>query len=136
MFTIDHSNRPMEEFLALLKKFKIQTLVDIRRFPSSRRFPYFNRCSLELELPRHQIHYHWLKSLGGRQTSVMWAEKLFRQYHRKLLSDYLSARRIVVRHVLGPGELLDHRLNPEARIDDQRVLYLLPLFSYNHQSQR
>jgi UDP-N-acetylmuramoyl-L-alanyl-D-glutamate--2,6-diaminopimelate ligase len=50
IFTIGHSTRTLDEFIALLHEFKIETLVDIRRFPGSRRLPHFNRKELELTL--------------------------------------------------------------------------------------
>ena len=48
----------------------IETLVDIRAFPMSRRLPHFNRESLERSLPEQGIRYNWMKALGGyRKTS-------------------------------------------------------------------
>lgn len=70
VLTIGHSNRSMEDFLALLKEFQIGALVDIRRFPSSRKFPHFNRGSLQEELAGNQIGYSWIESLGGRRHSA------------------------------------------------------------------
>ena len=70
VITIGHSNRSMEDFLALLKEFRIVALVDIRRFPSSRKFPHFNRGSLQEELAGNQIGYSWIESLGGRRHSA------------------------------------------------------------------
>jgi hypothetical protein len=51
LFTIGHSTRVMEEFLSLLNESKIKVLIDIRRFPGSRRFPHFSLESLERTLP-------------------------------------------------------------------------------------
>ncbi|MFQ5852110.1 MAG: DUF488 family protein [Candidatus Binatia bacterium] len=72
VFTIGHSNRSMADFLALLQEFEIGALVDIRRFPSSRKFPHFNRGSLQDELARNQIGYSWLEPLGGRRQGASW----------------------------------------------------------------
>ena len=44
--------------------------MDIRRFPSSRKFPHFNRGSLEEELDRNDIRYSWLEPLGGRRPGT------------------------------------------------------------------
>jgi len=59
IFTVGHSNPSIADFLALLKEFEIQVLVDIRRSPSSRKFPHFNRDNLQKELARNQIGYTW-----------------------------------------------------------------------------
>ena len=69
IFTIGHSNRSFEEFLNLLKESQIQTLVDIRRFPSSRKFPYFNRDALAPLLEAQGIEYLWFENLGGFRHS-------------------------------------------------------------------
>jgi uncharacterized protein (DUF488 family) len=68
LFTIGHSSRTFDDFLSLLREFKISTLVDIRRFPGSRKFPHFNRQSLEATLPASGIEYLWLEDLGGRRS--------------------------------------------------------------------
>jgi len=67
VFTIGHSNRSAEEFLSLLKKFEIGAVADIRRYPSSRKFPHFNRETLRKLLSAQGIGYVWLESLGGRR---------------------------------------------------------------------
>jgi uncharacterized protein (DUF488 family) len=65
LYTIGHSTRTFEDFAATLQAHSIQTLVDIRAFPMSRRLPHFNRESLEKSLPAAGISYVWMKSLGG-----------------------------------------------------------------------
>jgi uncharacterized protein (DUF488 family) len=67
VFTIGHSNRSAEEFLSLLKEFEIGAVADIRRYPSSRKFPHFNRETLRKLLSAQGIGYVWLESLGGRR---------------------------------------------------------------------
>jgi uncharacterized protein (DUF488 family) len=56
------------ELIALLREFKISTLVDVRRFPSSHRLPHFNRHDLEQSLRDSGIEYIWLEELGGRRS--------------------------------------------------------------------
>lgn len=51
--------------IGALKAHGIETLVDIRAFPMSRRLPQFNRESLEITLPAAGIEYVWMKGLGG-----------------------------------------------------------------------
>jgi uncharacterized protein (DUF488 family) len=80
LFTIGHSSRTFDDFLSLLREFSISVLVDIRRFPGSRKFPHFNRQSLEATLsafsetsplggPASGIEYLWLEDLGGRRSA-------------------------------------------------------------------
>lgn len=67
IFTIGHSNRSLEEFLALLRAYGIRCLVDVRRFPHSRRNPQFNRELLAQQLPEHGMSYRHCPALGGRR---------------------------------------------------------------------
>lgn len=69
VFTIGHSNVCLEDFVSLLREFDIQTIVDIRKFPGSRKFPHFNREVLSERLDTQDIKYLWLESLGGRRYS-------------------------------------------------------------------
>ena len=67
LYTIGHSTRTLEELIEILRAHSIQTLVDIRSLPMSRRLPHFNRESLEKTLPEAGIRYVWMKELGGRR---------------------------------------------------------------------
>src|SRR5262249_27954889 len=67
LFTIGHSTHSLEPFLALLAQHGIEALVDIRRFPGSRKFPQFNEDDLARALQKAGIEYHWLEALGGRR---------------------------------------------------------------------
>jgi uncharacterized protein (DUF488 family) len=67
LFTIGHSTRTLQELIGALQAHSIQTLVDIRSIPLSRRLPHFNRESLETSLPEAGIRYVWMKDLGGRR---------------------------------------------------------------------
>ena len=68
LFTIGHSNHPLDQFLAILAQHKIEALVDIRRFPGSRKHPHFNRDNLAASLKKAGIDYHWQEALGGRRS--------------------------------------------------------------------
>jgi uncharacterized protein (DUF488 family) len=70
LYTVGHSTRALDEFVAALQCHSIQTLVDIRSFPMSRRLPHFNREALESSLPEVGIRYRWLKELGGRRKKI------------------------------------------------------------------
>jgi len=65
LYTIGHSTRTLDELTAALRAHQIQTLVDIRAFPASRRLPHFNREALERTLPAVGIQYVWMRALGG-----------------------------------------------------------------------
>jgi uncharacterized protein (DUF488 family) len=67
IFTIGHSNLPFEQFVSLLKEHEIRLLADIRHYPSSRKFPHFNRQTLTELLAAENIDYLWFESLGGRR---------------------------------------------------------------------
>jgi uncharacterized protein (DUF488 family) len=71
LYTIGHSTRTIEELLAALRAHEIQTLVDIRAFPMSRRLPQFNRESLEKSLAEAGIRYVWMKALGGYRKKIL-----------------------------------------------------------------
>jgi uncharacterized protein (DUF488 family) len=71
IYTIGHSTRSLEELVEALHAHSIQTLVDIRSFPMSRRLPHFNREALENTLPEAEIRYLWMKDLGGRRKKFL-----------------------------------------------------------------
>jgi uncharacterized protein (DUF488 family) len=68
--TIGHSTHDLRTFLRLLERHGIARLVDIRRFPSSRRLPHFAREPLTAALAEHGIDYVHLEALGGRRRPV------------------------------------------------------------------
>jgi len=67
IYTVGHSNLSFEQFVSLLKEFGICLVADIRRYPSSRKFPHFNRQVLCKLLAAENIEYLWLEALGGRR---------------------------------------------------------------------
>lgn len=67
LFTIGHSTHPLDRFLALLNQHGIEALVDIRRFPGSRKYPHFSRDNLAAALPTAGLEYLWFEALGGRR---------------------------------------------------------------------
>jgi uncharacterized protein (DUF488 family) len=68
VFTIGHGTRPSEELAKCLLAGKVSTLVDVRRFPSSRRNPQFNQPALIELLNGIEITYRHAEELGGRRT--------------------------------------------------------------------
>jgi uncharacterized protein (DUF488 family) len=91
VFTIGHSTRTIEEFLAILAAHGIERLVDVRSIPKSRRVPQFNSDSLAASLREKGIEYVHLKSLGGLRhakkdsVNLGWRNASFRGY-----ADYMA----------------------------------------------
>jgi uncharacterized protein (DUF488 family) len=167
LHSIGHSTRSLDELIAALKAHKIETLVDIRAFPASRRLPHFNRELLESSLTEQGIGYHWMKSLGGyrkrirldspnvalrnesfrnyadyaltpdfvqaldellklahnTRISYMCAERDYHHCHRMIVSDWLTARRNDVFHIVDEQPAKPHELTQFARIVDGNVVY-------------
>jgi len=74
--TIGHGTRPVNELVAALAEAEVETLVDVRRFPSSRRNPQFNRDPLAASLHDAGIEYVHAVELGGRRSGEP-GEELF-----------------------------------------------------------
>lgn len=91
LWTIGHSTRTEDEFLALLTTHGIRRLVDVRRYPFSRRYPHFNREHLAAGLHNAGILYSHEPGLGGRRSArpdsknLGWRTAGFRGY-----ADYME----------------------------------------------
>ncbi len=70
IFTIGHSNREIDEFLDLLSRNRIKSVVDVRRFPTSK-FSHFKGENLKVYLGESGIEYHWIGELGGYRRRIM-----------------------------------------------------------------
>jgi len=170
VFTIGHSNHPIRTFIELLKQHDVESVVDIRRFPASRKFPHFNREQLQASLNAGGIDYHWFEALGGRRnrgkddppspnlgfrnvsfrnyadymltanfqqavekllqiaeaarTTIMCADAMFWQCHRRLVSDYLVALSgVTVQHLFPNGDVKPHTLTKDAKVSGSTVTY-------------
>jgi uncharacterized protein (DUF488 family) len=92
IFTIGHSTRAIDEFVALLQMHGVEEVVDIRTMPMSRHNPQFNGDALKQSLKKNGIRYKHLKKLGGlrhsRKDSINlgWRNVSFRGY-----ADYMSS---------------------------------------------
>lgn len=136
VYSIGHSSRPIDEFLRILNLHGIVRLVDVRRFPASRRHPHFSREPLEKELRASRIEYihlgndlggytkvayedyvhseaflHGLQQLEGLAgkgpTVFMCAEKLPWHCHRRFISQELTKRGWQVIHILDQDTVWD-----------------------------
>jgi uncharacterized protein (DUF488 family) len=86
IWTIGHSNHSADVFINILQSFRIELLLDVRRFPGSRKFPQFNKETLQTLLLENNIHYIHMEALGGRRTplknsiNTAWRNMAFRGY--------------------------------------------------------
>jgi uncharacterized protein (DUF488 family) len=169
IWTIGHSTRSLDELVVVLRAHEIEALVDVRRYPGSRRLPQFNMEPLADGLEAAGIAYRSLPALGGRRTphpespntgwrhsafrgyadhlaseefaeglfdllliagglrtTVMCAEMLWWQCHRRLIADVLTSLGYDVRHIQTekPADL--HKLNDPARIVNGALSYAAP----------
>jgi uncharacterized protein (DUF488 family) len=91
VFTIGHSTRPIDDFIALLAAHRVARLVDVRTIPRSRTNPQFNKDTLPKSLRRAKISYTHMTELGGLRKpkadspNAGWRNLSFRGY-----ADYMQ----------------------------------------------
>jgi len=144
LWTVGHSTRSIQDFLALVSSAGIRTIADVRRYPASRRSPHFDRDHLCAAAITHGLDYHHLPRLGGYRddylaytatedfavaleelirrataspTAAMCAEADYRGCHRRILADVLVARGVAVNHILAAGIIEPHRLRKERPLE-------------------
>ncbi len=69
MMTIGHSTLEIESFLRALGDNGCTTLVDVRRYPGSKRYPQFGQARLFASLQDAGIRSVWRVGLGGRRAA-------------------------------------------------------------------
>src|SRR5262245_54503482 len=106
ILTIGHSTHALDEFLTILQAHNVEVLVDVRRYPGSRRHPHFSRPAREDALRSSRIAYVWQQGLGGRRRRrkdsphTGWRVEAFAGYADHMESEeFLTAARQLV--VLG-----------------------------------
>ena len=91
IYTIGHSTRELGEFLRLLAAHRVTQVVDVRRYPASRRHPQFARDALATALGEIGVGYRHEPDLGGRRSArrdsvnTAWRSAAFRGY-----ADYME----------------------------------------------
>lgn len=132
IWTIGYDNRSQKIFLDMLQEDKIEVLVDVRRFPTSK-VEYFKREQMEQLLPEQGIEYVWLgEELGGyrhggykaymrtklfkdgikrlseiakqKRTCIMCMEPNPKYCHRRFISAYLESKDLKVVHIIANGQ--------------------------------
>jgi uncharacterized protein (DUF488 family) len=166
MMTIGHSNRSLDQLIAMLQAHDVDLLVDVRTVPKSRYNPQFNTGDLGAPLLRAGVEYIHMPGLGGlrharkdsintgwrndsfrgyadymqtpefdaglaqllqasegRHAAVMCAEAVPWRCHRSMIADALTARGILVEHIMSVAKRDPHRMTSFARVDGARVTY-------------
>ena len=86
IWTVGHSVRALDEFVAVLAAYDVELVADVRRFPGSRRLPQYAAPALETALAAHGVAYRWIPTLGGRRRPEPdspndgWRHPAFRAY--------------------------------------------------------
>ncbi len=86
LFTIGHSTRTLDEFIDLIKTYRITLVVDVRTVPRSRHNPQFNKETLPNTLKSNNIRYIHMPEIGGLRRpkpdskNLAWANNSFRGY--------------------------------------------------------
>jgi uncharacterized protein (DUF488 family) len=113
IWTIGHSTRSIEEFLAALKSQCIEAVADVRSLPGSRRYPHFDSERLAGTLSDAGLEYRWIPALGGRRRTrpdspnTAWRNAAFRGYADYMATDQFQA---------GIAQLLDLALSKRTAI--------------------
>ncbi|MFH8086862.1 MAG: DUF488 domain-containing protein [Candidatus Aenigmatarchaeota archaeon] len=136
IYTLGHSTRSLEEFLEILKNFEIELVIDVRRFPSSKKFPWFNKENLEKELAKEKIKYLHFPELGGyrkegyenfskskefseaikklleivdnKTAAILCAELLWWRCHRRYIANTLAELGYTIIHIFGKEKTQEH----------------------------
>lgn len=133
IFTVGTGTRTIDEFIEILKFYRIENVVDVRRFPTSKRFPHFKRENLEKILEERGFRYFYMGDLlggfreGGYEkylltqeflnglnrlieiaekgtTLFFCAETLPWRCHRRFIARELQKHGWDVRHIIKKGE--------------------------------
>ncbi|MEO8972003.1 MAG: DUF488 domain-containing protein [Ktedonobacteraceae bacterium] len=91
VYTVGHSTRSIEEFIKLLKTYKIETVVDVRKIAKSRHNPQFGEDKLSESLEKQSILYKRMEGLGGlRHTTNASVNKAWENLSFRGYADYMQ----------------------------------------------
>ena len=129
IYSLGHSSLSIEKFLHVLQHYQVEAIIDVRRFPTSSKYPHFERTRLAESLHKSNIDYFWFgEELGGfrkesyqaytktdhflaglsrlqniaskQRTALMCAEKLFMNCHRRFIADQLASQNWNIIHIV------------------------------------
>jgi uncharacterized protein (DUF488 family) len=140
IYTLGTSNRSQEEFLEILKQYKIETVLDVRHWPTSRLFPHFKKENLEKFLRENGIEYYHFEKLGGyreggyenymkgkefkegieelikiaknKKTAIVCAERFPWKCHRTFISQELEKKNFKVIHIIEKNRIWEPKKEP------------------------
>lgn len=150
IYTLGTSNRSIAEFLEILREYKIQTVIDVRRWPTSKWFSHFKKENLKKILAENSIKYFHLEKLGGyrsggyqdytktedfkkgiedlikiakNKTAIICAEKLPWRCHRSYIAQALEKKGIKIIHLIEKDRLWEPKKEPrEIKASCQKKL--------------
>jgi len=153
IYTLGTSNRTVEEFLEILKSYQIQTVIDVRRWPTSKWLEHFKKENLEKTLPENNIQYLHFEKLGGyrsggyeeyiktkefkealkelikiaksKNLAIICAEKLPWKCHRAIITKELEKKKIEIIHIIEKDRLWQPKKEPrEIKPGCQKLKFL------------
>lgn len=68
--TVGHGTLEADAFTELVRGAGLEVVVDVRRYPGSRRLPQFGSDAMQAWLAAGDVDYRWLEALGGRRTAA------------------------------------------------------------------
>jgi len=139
--TLGTSNHSIEEFLEILKNYKIEVAIDVRRWPTSKYFPHFKKENLEKFLRGKGVDYLHFEKLGGYRTggyevytktkdfkealkelikiakskniAIICAEKLPWKCHRVFIARKLEEKEFDVVHIIEKERIWQPKKEPK-----------------------
>lgn len=140
IYTLGTANRSIEEFLDILKFYQIQTVIDVRRFPTSKWFVHFKKENLARILKEAKIEYLHFEKLGGfraggykeytktkefkealkeliniaknKNLVIFCAERLPWKCHRAYIGRELEKQKIEVIHIIEKAKTWQPKIEP------------------------
>jgi len=141
IYTLGTSNRTLEEFLEILKEYKIEAIIDVRHWPTSKLFPHFKKENLERFLKENGIDYFHIEKLGGyreggyenymksedfkegleelikiaenKKTAIICAEKFPWKCHRSFISQELEKKKFKIIHIIEKDRIWEPKKEPK-----------------------
>lgn len=104
IWTVGHGTASAAAFVRVLEGAGIETVVDVRRFPGSRRHPQFGREEMAAWLAAVGLDYRWMEGLGGRRRVRTESPNVgLRNLQFRAYADHMSSPEFAS----SVGELLD-----------------------------